>query len=470
MKFLLSILLILTITTVYAAPEEDKVTSMPKDYLYDISKHNMYSGYLSLSHSETKKLHYVFVESQNDPANDPLVLWFNGGPGCSSLLGFADENGPTYFGENDTKIYLNEYSWNSIANVIYIEQPAGVGFSIAGTESDYYTSDVITGQDNLAAVVNFFEKFPEYAKHDFYISGESYAGIYVPYLANNIIDYNLSATTKINLKGILVGNGVTDWKLDTTAALMDFAYDHALYSYDLRQEYEFNCKKPDSSACIKSMTQIENSLDGLNIYDIYKKCYIADTFTDAEHQEQQKKYNYTPFLEMTRDVVRQGRQQQIMRFLEDKRLKENPPCVDGKGNVTFFNREDVKSALHVKTDIKYEQCNDTFQTTYNIDMEKGSYFIYPRLIENNLRVWKYSGDTDGAVPFNGTRQWIHNLGRPITNPWRLWRIDAEEVAGYVVDYDGISFVTVKGTGHMVPQWKRAEALHMFKTFLKGDSL
>ena len=79
-----------------------------------------YSGYLTVD--DSKALHYVFVESKADPANDPVVIWYNGGPGCSSLLGFFQENGPWVIGAdaNDT-ICENDHSWNNNANMLYIE-------------------------------------------------------------------------------------------------------------------------------------------------------------------------------------------------------------------------------------------------------------------------------------------------------------------------------------------------------------
>ena len=103
-------------------------------------KTDSYSGYLTVSKS--KSLHYVFVESMNDPSKDPVVIWYNGGPGCSSLLGFFQENGPFVI-DDDGSIYENPHPWYENANVLYIEQPAGVGYSIAGNmTTDNSTNDM----------------------------------------------------------------------------------------------------------------------------------------------------------------------------------------------------------------------------------------------------------------------------------------------------------------------------------------
>ena len=186
LKLLLPLLLIQSYLT---APEEDKVTSLP-DYSYDGI---LYSGYLNVS--STKKYHYVFSFSKEDPDKKPLVVWFNGGPGCSSLDGWANEHGPMFLDKNGSFV-LNEYSWVKEANIIYIESPGDVGFSYINStaEEDLRTDDNTTARDNLNALIDFFEKFPELREKDFYITGESYAGIYVHILAYRVLEYNENVT------------------------------------------------------------------------------------------------------------------------------------------------------------------------------------------------------------------------------------------------------------------------------------
>ena len=94
----------------------------------------------------------------------------------------------------------------SVANVLFLESPTGVGFSYSNTTSDYQNGgDRKTAHDNYAFLVNWLERFPEYKKRDFYISGESYAGHYVPQLAHTILHHNKKANGPIiNLKGIIV--------------------------------------------------------------------------------------------------------------------------------------------------------------------------------------------------------------------------------------------------------------------------
>jgi len=189
--------------------------------------YNAYSGYLYVD--DTKELHYIFVQSMDDPIHDPLLLWFNGGPGCSSMLGFFQEHGPWIIDDGEDFIKENPYPWNMRANVVYIESPAGVGYSWAKNRDTVSYTDETQSDDLYKALVSFYEKFPTFKGHDLYITGESYAGIYVPYLAKQIVDHNALAATDsdvmyINLKGIAVGNGVTDFNIDVEPSQPDTYY------------------------------------------------------------------------------------------------------------------------------------------------------------------------------------------------------------------------------------------------------
>lgn len=178
-----------------------------------------YSGYLDET-EEDKHLFYCkllvtgynldlsdvdigFFESRNDPKNDPVVLWLNGGPGCSSLTGLFLELGPASLDKN-LKLHNNPHAWNANASVIYLDQPVNVGYSYSsGSVSD----TVAASKDIYALLTLFFKQFPEYAKQDFHIAGESYAGHYIPVFASEILSHK---KTNINLKSIMIGNGLTD--------------------------------------------------------------------------------------------------------------------------------------------------------------------------------------------------------------------------------------------------------------------
>lgn len=143
----------------------------------------LYSGMLPITGTK-KQLHYVAALSQGDWTKDPVILWFNGGPGCSSMLGWSQEHGPYVIEDGQTTFVENAYSWNKFATIIYFDSPAGVGYSICGDQSECDFDDLNTADDNLNAFIALMTtKFPQLQGNDLYLAGESYAGVYVPRLA-----------------------------------------------------------------------------------------------------------------------------------------------------------------------------------------------------------------------------------------------------------------------------------------------
>ncbi|CAK5048061.1 unnamed protein product [Meloidogyne enterolobii] len=98
-----------------------------------------YSGYLDAGNDNL--FHYMFVESQGNPKIDPLVLWLNGGPGCSSLGGLFEELGPYLINKDGKTLRLNPYSWNNYASILFLESPAWVGFSYNTRNKNVLTND-----------------------------------------------------------------------------------------------------------------------------------------------------------------------------------------------------------------------------------------------------------------------------------------------------------------------------------------
>jgi carboxypeptidase C (cathepsin A) len=140
---------------------------------------DQYAGYLTVNDKHQRNIFYWYVESQGSPDTDPVVLWTNGGPGCSGFLGFGTEHGP-FFLSKKGDLSKNPYSWNKVANMLYIEQPAGVGFSYSEREKDYQTGDDQAAADNYHVIREFLHRFPDRQSNDFYISSESYGGHYMP--------------------------------------------------------------------------------------------------------------------------------------------------------------------------------------------------------------------------------------------------------------------------------------------------
>ncbi|KAF5317633.1 hypothetical protein D9611_014972 [Ephemerocybe angulata] len=132
-----------------------------------------YSGYFDVA--EDKHLFFWFFESRTAPKDAPLILWLNGGPGCSSSTGLLFELGPCSIGEEGRNVTHNPHSWNSNANIIFLDQPVNVGFSYADGNTRVNNSPV-AGKDVYAFLELFLNRFPQYSKQPFHIAAESYGG------------------------------------------------------------------------------------------------------------------------------------------------------------------------------------------------------------------------------------------------------------------------------------------------------
>ena len=146
--------------------------------------------------------------------------------------------------DNTTTFHKNDYTWNKEATMIYIESPAGVGYSMCPLQSECMFNDTLAANDNFVAFMNLMTaKFPDLQGNDIYLAGESYAGIYVPMLALKIDAYIQSAPTGYipKLKGIMVGNGVTTWKYDGFPATFEMGYYFGLINSTIYNNVKKNC-------------------------------------------------------------------------------------------------------------------------------------------------------------------------------------------------------------------------------------
>ncbi|XP_010531651.1 PREDICTED: serine carboxypeptidase-like 29, partial [Tarenaya hassleriana] len=170
--------------------EQDRVSKLPGQGFNVSFAH--YSGYVTVHEKSGRALFYWFFEAVEDPDSKPLLLWLNGGPGCSSIgYGLAEEIGPFHIKPDGKTLYLNPYSWNQVANVLFLDMPVGVGFSYSNTSSDLLTNgDKRTAQDSLKFLLKWLDRFPKYKERDFYIAGESYGGHYIPQLSQAVVRHN----------------------------------------------------------------------------------------------------------------------------------------------------------------------------------------------------------------------------------------------------------------------------------------
>ncbi|KAM4622617.1 lysosomal protective protein-like isoform 2-T2 [Discoglossus pictus] len=442
---------------VEAAPSEDEIQHLPG--LHNQPSFRHYSGYLHVEGG--KHLHYWFVESQKDPRSSPVILWLNGGPGCSSLDGLLTEHGPYLVQSDGSTLEYNPYSWNKITNVIYLESPVGVGFSYSD-DNNYVTNDTEVTQVNYLALKEFFSLFSEFRENDFYIMGESYGGIYVPTLAVKV-----SQDPSINLKGIAVGNGISSYDMDFNSELY-FLYYHGIMDTELFLKLQSCCLKDrncdldkyTSLTCWFSLLKAKRSSRGLNMYNIYKSCAQETTENIREKDDHITMYK-SGFL--YRDFDSHFRE----------KLKGGMPCIDSTAATTYLNTPKVRLSLHITSKASpWELCNDNVFRKYGREVSSVEK-QYLELLKKKFRILNYSGDVDMACNFMGNDWFVDSLNLELQDshrPWFYHEGDQEQIGGFVRQFTNLTILTIKGAGHMAPADKPDAVYAMFSRFIQNKPI
>ncbi|KAL4461325.1 hypothetical protein ABPG72_016123 [Tetrahymena utriculariae] len=387
-----------------------------------------YSGYINVT--EKSNLFYMLFESRSDPSTDPLILWLNGGPGCSSLLGLFEENGP-YKINNDSTLRSNPFSWNSNANLLYVDQPVGTGFSHASF-GELVTTEEGVRRDFYSFLTQFFDKYPQYIGREFYISGESYAGQYIPAISSKILE---ETNPKINLQGIAIGNGWVD-PYYQQPAYADYAFAKNLitekkYKSVLSQFKTcaslIKAKAPfvlTSLSCNPPYLEIVGQPPKFNVYDVRIPCQGNGCYQ-----------------------------------AEDEKIEK------------FTQRSDVQQLLNLKGK-KWVPCSNTVGEALNHLAQRSSTKQLIETISSKIKVLIYSGDEDFQCNYLGAEKWAYNLEwqgqyQFQQTQYSNWRNQGQSL-GKVKTVDNFNFLIVYGAGHQVPMDQPESALIMINQFIYGS--
>uniref|UniRef100_A0A0B7A322 Carboxypeptidase n=1 Tax=Arion vulgaris TaxID=1028688 RepID=A0A0B7A322_9EUPU len=403
----------------------------------------------------------------------------NGGPGCSSLLGFLTEHGPFKVKDDGVNLEPNPYAWNNITNMIYLEAPAGVGFSYSA-DKNYSINDDEVARDNHLALQDFFSKFPEYRENDFYITGESYGGIYVPTLSSLVLD-----DPNINLKGFAVGNGLSDDDMNDNS-LVYFAYYHGLIgSNEWRHLLRECCPKNESriwcdfvagsrrsQQCALETNKIFNLVwsSGLNVYNLYSECAGGAKDLNLYYDASRGKYvtsNFGwPFMFLKSNVVEL---KQILSSIPANKLAASPPCTNDTITIKYLNSPATRTALHIPANVQaWDVCSSAVGAGY-VRTYSTMTAQYQKALSRKIRILVYNGDVDMACNFLGDEWFADSLNATILHDRKFWfykEVDGTtQIAGFVKTFDNLAVVTIKGSGHMVPTDKPIPALDMYTKFI-----
>lgn len=414
-----------------------RVKSVPKSLGIDDVK--QYSGYLDIE-DEDKHFFYYFFESRNDPKNDPIILWLNGGPGCSSLTGLFFELGPSSIGV-DLKPVRNPYSWNSNASVIFLDQPVNVGYSYS---SESVSNTKAAAIDVLAFLELFFKEFPQYAKLDFHVAGESYAGHYIPIIAKTI----LAAEDKnFNLSSVLIGNGLTD----------------PLVQYEYYQPMACGNGGEPSVLAPEECSAMADSAP--RCLSLIKSCYDSGSaWACVPATIYCNNAQMGPYQKSGRNVY------DIRTMCEGNSL-----CYSQLSYITeYLNLPEVKAALGAEVE-DYQDCNFDINRNFLFTgdwMKPDFRDAIIDILETDLPVLIYAGDKDFICNWLGNQGWTDRLAYSKSDGFqnakiRKWK-NGKTHAGDVKNFDNFTFLRVFDGGHMVPYNQPENSLDMVNRWIAGD--
>ncbi|KAF7232152.1 hypothetical protein EG68_10627 [Paragonimus skrjabini miyazakii] len=460
--------------------DADRITFLPGLSTQPSFAH--FSGYLKGS-TDNFQLHYWFLEAVENPDRAPLALWLNGGPGCSSLGGLLTENGP-FIVQDEQKLIPNPYSWNKFANVLYLEAPAGVGYSYA-KDGNVTTDDDLTSLNSYHALLHFMEKFPAYKNRDFFIFGESYGGIYVPTLALRILQ---NPAGVFNLKGIAVVNGMLSYKLNDNSLIYFVNYhgllDESLWNKVLNDccgsQCANKCMFTDNQdiLCQETINSIRKGLSGVNIYNLYAACAggVPEKLARMHSAPKGELKGFTKRPEFANLF----RKNLFVKEFADTHPELNRlvvPCIDDSRIFSYLNMHEVRKALHVDFGFlpEWNFCDEAVFNNYVRTYEDLSK-QYLQVLEQEIPVMLFAGDVDMACNYLGILWFVDGLGLQMAKPMEHWLFEdtdgTKQVGGVykimsTAKNTTLWYVTVRGSGHMVPEDKPVAAYHMITQFITG---
>ncbi|OIW32743.1 carboxypeptidase Y [Coniochaeta ligniaria NRRL 30616] len=429
-------------------------------YSQDLSSRNetvcdagsrQWTGHVPLG--KGRNMFYWYFESLVRPEEAPLVIWTNGGPGGSSMLGAFFEIGPCIVSEAGNTTSRNPLSWTTHASMLFIDQPIGVGLS--ATAEPLFANSLIEGGIDVDKFLDVFltDLFPELSDRPIHFAGESFGGKYVPVY---------TAMTRRRFESIIL----VDPSIDP--ALQDLSmYLH--YCPEKRERWEVEKSSPprylNETACA-AMEAAYSKCDKLRRACVLT--YDADTCWLAAHGCQEVTNWFM-------DEIRPGGRDPY----DDRRVcKEAPLCNDlgDKRTNIYLNLPHVKHALGLPANFKYESISWRFNEVWNTipDIVLPSTREITALLDNkHTRVLVINGNNDGIITTEGIIMAFDELPwhgqaafrRLPYRPWHYLGMDGAVSGGQVKSYGNLTVVTVDEAGHMSPHDQPDATLQLLGSWL-----
>jgi len=410
------------------------------------------SGYFKVKSGQDKNYFFWFFESRSKTAaTDPVVIWLTGGPGCSSQLALMTENGPCTPTADGQSTVNNPFSWNNNANIMWIDQPADVGYSYSPYEDDMDHNQQEVSDDMYNFLQAFFEAHGKYLPNEFYVFGESYGGHYVPAISRRVYDGNSNREgLHINLAGFGVGNGLTD-------PVIQYQY----YA-EMAMNNTYGIKCVDEGTYSDMVAHIPNCVKLATACQAdASKCAIADDYCNMSETSPFYATGLNPY---------------------DIRVPcgANSLCYNMTSTETFLNLKSTRDALHVMPEVKeWVECNNVVNAGFQGDWMRDYATEIAPMLENNIRALIYAGDVDFICNWIGNKAWTRALEWSGHDAFdsakdKDWTYGDKKVKGGVVrsaaakaGTGSLTFLQVFEAGHMVPMDQPEAALELFNGFIQN---
>ncbi|RPD64649.1 alpha/beta-hydrolase [Lentinus tigrinus ALCF2SS1-6] len=396
-----------------------------------------YSGYLDIS--DTRHLFFWFFEARQNPESAPLMMWLNGGPGCSSTTGMLFENGPCTIVDPNTTV-PNPHSWNNIANMVFLDQPVGTGFSYASDGSKVDTlADLAV--DVYAFLQLFVSRFPEYSEKPLHLAAESWGGHYGPNIASYVYKMNkqriyapFPGQKHINLASLF--ESIPEYMCDV-APYPPFEQDSA------------QCKglRLETPVCTKMIEACYRFPSKATCNPATEYCWLRRNPYDLR---------------------------------EECKDKEGVCYVEMNWISNWMNNPRVKHELGVDTaPVPFVHCNMTTNRAFYAQGQamRNSAALLPPLIKEGMRLLVFAGDTDGVCNYLGVERWMlkleHKHHEEFTNaPLLPFLTELGDVGGKVRSAGGsgagnVTFVQIFDGGHMAPHDQPEATLEVITRWVKN---
>ena len=464
-----------------------------------------YSGYIRTYYpGRSVKVYTHYHLALHEDPTAPVLQWQQGGPGGSSLLGLFTENGPLTLNDASWKndgleVFDNPHTWQNAAggvSLLYLEHPAPTGFSYC--EPACVHDDDSQADLHLAILDEFFGKmYPELRRNRYIISGESYAGVLVPTLAERILKRRSPGANVApdSLEGFALGNDCPGNKVFTctpysgwagTKVSLDFLYGHGMVPDIVKERVDEVCadwyvseppgpQTPPPTQCADALEDPIRPLKSTagDTYDMGGGYFLYDTCgADLLALSADGAARHLPTTQRRSSASTRGRaptRPTNERIANAYALDSGEyACGQENAATAWLRRSDVQTALHVRSTPDF-----SLSTNLEYNFTAASLLeTYKERLAPNFRILQYSGDADPCVPMPGTQKWIRSLALPETTPWHPWLAPGTAaVTGYATVYaPDFTFASIRDAGHMSPRYKPRELFYMVDAWLRKEPL